>query len=169
MRRSIAALLLAVSLAGCGDRADLPLAAGYDPAPVLPKPSDPLVSTANIAPAQGWPAGHAPSPAPGLSVTAFATDLEHPRWLHVLPNGDVLAAETAAPPQPKLGKGFIMKRLMEEAGAAVPSADRITLLRDTNRDGVAELRTTFIDGLTSPFGMAWRWSDRTSTSPIPTR
>jgi glucose/arabinose dehydrogenase len=88
---------------------------------------------------------------------AFADGLEHPRWLYVLPNGDVLVAETNAPPRPEEGKGLkgaIMKRAMAKAGAAVPSANRITLLRDADGDGVAEMRGVFLDGLNSPFGMA---------------
>ena len=101
-------------------------------------------------------------PAQGLSVTAFAEGLEHPRWLLVLPNGDVLVAESAAPPQPELGKGikgFFMKLFMKKAGSAVPSANRITLLRDTNEDGIADLRNSFITGLNSPLGMALVGSD----------
>jgi glucose/arabinose dehydrogenase len=101
-------------------------------------------------------------PAQGLSVTAFAEGLEHPRWLHVLPNGDVLIAESAAPPQPELGKGikgFFTKLFMKKAGSAVPSANRITLLRDTDGDGAADLQTPFITGLKSPFGMALIDSD----------
>ena len=101
-------------------------------------------------------------PAQGLSVTTFAEGLEHPRWLHVLPNGDVLVAESAAPQQPELGKGikgFFMKLFMKKAGSAVPSANRITLLRDTDGDGIADLRSPFITGLNSPFGMALVGSD----------
>ena len=157
MRAPLAACLLAVTVSGCGGRADLSLAAGIGPAPEVPPPTQTLLPTANVATAVGWPANVTPKPAAGLAVTAFASELDHPRWLHVLPNGDVLVAETAAPPQPELGsgiKGLVMKQLMKKAGAAVPSADRITLLRDSDQDGVAELRTTFIDGLHSPFGMA---------------
>jgi glucose/arabinose dehydrogenase len=90
-------------------------------------------------------------------VRAFASGLAHPRWLYVQPNGDVLEAETNAPPRPEEGKGikgWVMGKVMEKAGAAVPSANRITLLRDADGDGVAELRTEFIKGLNSPFGMA---------------
>jgi glucose/arabinose dehydrogenase len=90
-------------------------------------------------------------------VQAFATGLQHPRWLHVLPNGDVLVAETNAPERPEEHQGItgkVMKKMMARAGAAVPSANRITLLRDSNGDGVADLRTAFLEGLNSPFGMA---------------
>ena len=126
-------------------------------APILPRPNSSLLPTVNIAPAIGWPNGARPTAADGLSVKAFATQLSHPRWLYVLPNGDVLVAETNAPPKPEDGKGikgWFMKRVMKRAGAAVPSADRITLLRDENGDGVADVRTVFLQGLNSPFGMA---------------
>ena len=111
----------------------------------------------HVAPAKGWPEGGAPKPAEGLAVNAFARGLDHPRWLYVLPNGDVLVAETNAPPKPEDGKGikgWIMKLTMKRAGAASPSANRITLLRDADGDGVAETRTAFLTGLNSPFGMA---------------
>jgi glucose/arabinose dehydrogenase len=96
-------------------------------------------------------------PAAGLEVRAFAEALDHPRWMLVLPNGDVLVAETNKPPRPPKKKGikdWIAGKIMKKAGAAVPSANRITLLRDANGDGVAELKTPFITGLRSPFGMA---------------
>src|SRR5690606_31418357 len=97
-----------------------------------------------------------PVAADGLAVTAFARDLEHPRWLYVLPNGDVLVAESAAPPRGDGGgiRGLVMGIVMKRAGASVPSANRITLLRDADGDGRAEVRQTFISGLSSPFGMA---------------
>jgi glucose/arabinose dehydrogenase len=149
-------LLLTFLLAGC-ERAALPLSAGTGPKPVLPPPAGTLIPTVDIAPAKGWRPGEAPKPAPGLAVTAFATGLEHPRWLYVLPNGDVLVAETNAPKRPEDGeglRGWVMKKVMKRAGAAVPSADRITLLRDADGDGVAEERSVFLEGLHSPFGMA---------------
>jgi glucose/arabinose dehydrogenase len=148
--------LLALGLAACGDRAKLPVTAGMGPAPELPPPTRTLIPTIKVADATGWPGGAAPTPAAGLRVAAFATGLEHPRWLHILPNGDVLVAETNAPVRPKEGKslrGKIMKMFMKKAGSAVPSANRITLLRDADGDGVAEVRTTFLQGLNSPFGM----------------
>jgi glucose/arabinose dehydrogenase len=115
-----------------------------------------------IAPAKGWPDGAKPVPAAGTSVTAFATGLDHPRWIYVLPNGDVLVAETNAPDKPEDNKGikgWFMKKEMEKAGAGVPSANRLTLLRDADGDGVAEVRTVFLEGLNSPFGMALVGSD----------
>jgi len=132
------------------------------PAPSLPPPQRTLVPTVNIAPATGWPADAAPQAAGGLAVRAFARDLDHPRWLYVLPNGDVLVAETNAPPKPDDGNGikaFFMKLMMKRAGAGVPSANRITLLRDVDGDGVAETRTVFLRDLNSPFGMALVGSD----------
>ncbi len=141
------------------ERATLDVATGYGTSPELPAPHGTLVPTVNIAPAKKWPEDAAPIPAEGLAVRAFARGLEHPRWLHVLPNGDVLVAESNAParpadaPSPGL-KGWIAGKVMARAGAAVPSADRITLLRDADGDGVAETRTVLLSGLHSPFGMA---------------
>ena len=151
-----ALLSIAAALAGCGDIATLPIAAGTGPSPQLPAPHKTLLPTVNIAPAQGWIDGATPVAAPGLAVAAFAGGLDHPRWLYTLPNGDVLVAETNAPPKPDDAKGlrgWIMRLVMKKAGAAPPSADRITLLRDADGDGVAETRSVLIEGLHSPFGM----------------
>ena len=153
-----AAFALAALLAACGDTATLPVSAGTGPRPVLPPPHETLLPTVNIAPAIGWPQGGKPAPAQGLTVSAFARGLDHPRWLHVLPNGDLLVAETNAPPKGEGAgggiKAWIAGLVMKRAGAAVPSANRITLLRDADGDGVAEVRTAFLQGLNSPFGMA---------------
>ena len=124
--------------------------------PTLAEPVHSAPTTVNIAPATGWPLGAAPKAAPGLAVSAFASGLDHPRWVYVLPNGDVLVAETNAPPKPDDGKGikaWLMKVVMRSAGAGTPSANRITLLRDTKGVGVADVRTVFLQGLNSPFGM----------------
>jgi glucose/arabinose dehydrogenase len=124
--------------------------------PKLPEPNKTLLPTVNIAPAVGWPAGAKPTAAPGTQVAAFAENLDHPRWLYVLPNGDVLVAETNSPPKPDDGKGirgWVMEKVMGRAGAGVPSPNRITLLRDKDHDGVAETRTVFLENLNSPFGM----------------
>jgi glucose/arabinose dehydrogenase len=147
---------LALGLGSCGEMAKLPLEAGMGPTPILPPPDQRLLPTVHIAPAKGWPAGTAPVAAAGLSVNAFATGLDHPRWLYVLPNGDVLVAEANKPLKKDGGgiKGWIMERVMQRAGAGVPSANRITLLRDADGDGVAETRSVFLEGLNSPFGMA---------------
>jgi len=149
----------ALVLAGCGGGPEpLPPSAGYGPDPTLPAPSPERIPQVKIAEAVGWKAGEAPTPAPGLRVQAFASDLDHPRWLYRLPNGDVLVAESNAPPKPngKNGgvRGFFQKLIMGRAGARAPSANRITLLRDADGDGVAELKTPFMTGLLSPFGMA---------------
>ena len=154
--RLIASVLL-LSLAACGEKARLPATAGGGASPQIPAPHEPLIPTVNIAPATERPAGAKPVAAAGLAVDAMAESLNHPRWLYVLPNGDVLVAETNAPPRPEDGKGikgYIMKKVMAKAGAAVPSPNRITLLRDADGDGVAETRTEFLKGLNSPFGMA---------------
>ena len=151
------AVVSAFTLGACGDTAKLAVSQGSGLQPTLPAPAGTLIPTVNIAPARPWPAGVLPSPAPGLAVTAFATGLDHPRWLLVLPNGDVLVAETNAPEREGGGSGikaWIMGLVMARAGAAGPSANRITLLRDTNGDGVADQRSVLVQGLNSPFGMA---------------
>ena len=143
----------ALALVACGDTATLPVTAGYGPNPTLVAPNKTLLPTVKIAKVVGWQGGM-PTPAPGLAVGAFASGLDHPRWLYTLPNGDVLVAETNAPPRDTSGlKAKITKLVMSRAGAAVPSANRITLLRDADGDGVAELKTVFLRGLNSPFGM----------------
>ncbi len=157
--RSGAALIGAgvLVLAACGEIATLPVSAGTGAQPVLPAPRPTLIPTVNIAPATGWPSGAAPQPASGTRVVAFASGLDHPRWLYVLPNGDVLVAETNAPPRAEEAKGikaWLTGLVMKRAGAAVPSANRITLLRDSDGNGVADLRTVLLEGLNSPFGMA---------------
>ena len=158
MNKGMALLAATLLLAACGETANLSVAEGTGPSPKLPAPTKTLLPTINIADATGWPEGAAPTPAQGLAVRSFAAGLDHPRWLYVLPNGDVLVAETAAPPKPKGMdggiRGWFMKMFMKKAGSAVPSANRISLLRDADGDGVAEMRTPFLTGLFSPFGMA---------------
>lgn len=154
---ALAALVLSAALAGCGDVATLPVSAGTGPNPTLPTPHKTLLPTVQVAPARGWAAGAVPVAATGTAVNAFATGLDHPRWLCVLPNGDVLVAETNAPPKPDDGKGlrsWVTRLMMKRAGAAPTSANRITLLRDADGDGVAETRSVLIANLNSPFGMA---------------
>ncbi|GIL40877.1 PQQ-dependent sugar dehydrogenase [Roseiterribacter gracilis] len=150
-------LLLTLLLAGCGEQATQPIESSYGKNPVLPAPNKTLLPTVNIAEAQGWPAGATPVAASGLAVREFAGGLDHPRTVFVLPNGDVLVAETNAPPKPddaKGIKGWVMKKVQRRAGAATPSANRITLLRDTDGDGVADVKSVFLENLNSPFGMA---------------
>jgi glucose/arabinose dehydrogenase len=155
MRRIAALLLLALTFAGC-ESARLPVAAGTGPAPTLPLPKKTLIPTVVVAKATGWPEGRVPTAANGAKVTALASGLDHPRWLYVLPNGDVLVAESNAPPKPPEPgiKAWFFRLFMKRAGGAVPSANRITLLRDADGDGVAETRTAFLQGLRSPFGMS---------------
>jgi hypothetical protein len=155
-----AAAVLGIALAACGEMAKLPFSAGVGPNPTLPPPNETLIPTVDVAPAKGWPAGAKPVAAAGTTVSAFATDFDHPRWVYALPNGDVLVAESNAPPKPSGGiKDWFMKIMMKKAGAGVPSANRITLLRDADGDGVAETRSVFLEGLNSPFGMALIGSD----------
>jgi len=159
-RSPISAAFLACVLSGCAlfDPPALPVEAGMGPNPQLPAPDKDLVPTVNIAPAKGWPSGAKPAAAQGFTVTAYATGLDHPRWVYVLPNGDVLVAESDAPAKPddmKGVKGFVMKEVMKKAGSgARPSANRITLLNGVNTDGSAAIRKVFIANLNSPFGMA---------------
>ena len=146
-----------VTATACAERSQLTREQTVGPDPVLPAPSSTPIPTMHVAPAKGWPAGTKPTSPEGRNVTAFATGLEHPRWVYVLPNGDVLVAETNAPQRPDEGKGVrgrVMKLMQTKAGAAVPSPNRIILLRDADGDGVAETRSTFLEGLNSPFGMA---------------
>ena len=145
-----------ILLTACGEIAKQSIASGTGINPILPVPNKTLLPTIHIAPAIGWPKATTPIAAAGLNVSSFASGLDHPRWLYVLPNGDVLVAETNAPPKPDDGKGikgWIMGLVMKRAGAAVPSANRITLLRDVNGDGVADVRMPFLKDLHSPFGM----------------
>ena len=147
---------LMASLPFCAAQAQSPEQAGFGPDPILPKPESKMLPTVHIAPAKGWPSGTTPKPAAGLAVNAFATGLDHPRWMYMLPNGDILVAETNAPPKSEVGKGIkgtVMKMTMKRAGAGVASANRITLLRDADGDGIAETKTVFLQGLNSPFGM----------------
>lgn len=150
------AIAVLVALSGCAGVARLAEASATGPDPELPPPRHSLLPTVNIAPARGWAPGATPHPAASLAVQAFASGLDHPRWLYVLPNGDVLVAETNAPRREEGGglREWVMKRVMARAGAGVPSANRITLLRDADGDGVAETRSPFLEQLFSPFGMA---------------
>lgn len=157
--RRILPVLALLALCGCETESALPETAGFGADPQLPEPRPQRVPMVKIAPAVGWPQGRTPIPAEGLAVNAFATGLDHPRWLYELPNGDVLVAETNAPPKPEGSsgggvRGWFERRIMGKAGARAPSANRITLLRDADGDGTAETKTVFLSGLTSPFGMA---------------
>jgi glucose/arabinose dehydrogenase len=146
------------ALAACGQsNGQQNSSVGYGANPALPKPTKTLLPTVKVSEVVGWPSGVTPKAPAGFRVQPFATGLDHPRWLLVLPNGDVLVAESNKPAsndKPKGIKGFFEAKLMKKAGAGVPSADRITLLRDADHDGVAETKTAFLTGLHSPFGMA---------------
>lgn len=155
--RLILAALCAAALTGCGESARLPANADVGPRPTLAEPVRTVIPTAHVAAARPWQPGQGPVAAPGLAVQALATGLEHPRWLHVLPNGDILVAETNAPPRPEEGqglKGWVMRKLMLKVGSTGTSANRITLLRDADGDGRAEVQEVFLKDLNSPFGMA---------------
>lgn len=154
-RGLVATLCVASALSACGNQPALSPDKGFGEAPVLPAPNPAMV--VKIAKAVGWVEGQTPLAAKGLKVSALAKDLDHPRWIYVLPNGDILVAETAQPPKSEDSKGFkgwMANLLMTKAGAVVKSANQITLLRDANGDGVPELRKLFLSGLNSPFGMA---------------
>jgi glucose/arabinose dehydrogenase len=115
-----------------------------------------VIPVINVVTAKGWPDEAMPVAGDGLTVRPFARGLDHPRWLYVLPNGDVLVSETNAPKRPDDNRGFrglLFKVFLAKGGGAVPSANRIILLRDTNGDGVADTRSIFLANLYSPFGM----------------
>ncbi len=167
-RTALAAALAAAAassfaLPGDSDRGPVPSPADtVGPNPRIAPVEKQLITTVQIAPAKGWPANAKPRAVQGMAVNAFATGLDHPRWLYVLPNGDVLVAETNAPPKPDDAKGIrgkVMKAVQSRAGAGTPTGNRIVLLRDADGDGVAETRTVFVDKLNSPFGMALVGSD----------
>jgi glucose/arabinose dehydrogenase len=154
---AICAGALALPLTACNDPHDtVPVERTFGPAPILPPPEHSWLPTVDIAKTNPWPNGSKPNAASGMAVNAFATGLDHPRTLYVLPNGDVLVAETNAPPKPddyRGIKGWIYKKAQSWAGAGVPSANRITLLRDSDGGGVAKTKSVFLEGLISPFGM----------------
>jgi glucose/arabinose dehydrogenase len=153
------------ALSACGESSKLPFQAGVGPSPQLPEATESLIPTLKVSKAVGWPGDAQPTAPEGFAVTALAENLDHPRWVYTLPNGDVLVAESNHPPMPegatdggtgllawarRTAMGFVMGRV----GADTPSADRITLLRDADGDGHAEVKSVFLSGLTSPFGMA---------------
>ena len=157
LRISLLALAAATAIGAAGGALAQAMPPGFGPNPDLPKPSKQLIPTVQVAPVERWAGDAKPTVAAGFAIHALARDLDHPRWIHVLPNGDVLVAETNAPPKPEDSKGIkgkIMKMTMKKAGAGTPTANRITLLRGLDANGVAQTRTVFMQGLNSPFGMA---------------
>jgi glucose/arabinose dehydrogenase len=160
MKKTLKNTCLALALSAIGSAALAQgYAVGYGPNPVLPAVEKTLIPTVNVAPIDPWPTKDAkPVAAPRIAVSAYARGLDHPRWLYVLPNGDVLVAETnkPAPTEKEHGgiKGVIMKMEQKKAGAGVDSANRITLLRGVGADGMAASHYTFLTGLNGPFGMA---------------
>jgi glucose/arabinose dehydrogenase len=155
--RALILLAAGAVLQACGDLSGPATVQGFGLQPVLPAPQSSVLPTVNIAPARGWSAEAMPQGAVGTRVQRFAAELDHPRWLYVLPNGDVLVAETNAPVRPDDGSGikaWVTRWVMSLAGAVTPSANRITLLRDTDGDGIADQRSVLLSGLNSPFGMA---------------
>ena len=159
MRRSFLKVFFlgaAAVAAACGSPARVPVSAETGVQPVLPRPKESLIPVINVVKAKRWTDDATPVAAEGLAVRAFARELNHPRWLYVLPNGDVLVAETNAPKRPDDGKGikgFFFRYFQARAGGAVPNENRIILLRDTDGDGIVDTRSVFLSGLHSPFGM----------------
>ncbi len=145
----------ALTMAACDHGPTVAADARYGANPQLPAPHHALIPTVKFARPVGWSAGETPTAPAGFKVAAFAAGFAHPRWLYVLPNGDVLVAETNGPahPPPSGLRGVAEKLVVGAVGADVPSANRIVLLRDTADRGVADVRTVFLKGLNSPFGM----------------
>jgi glucose/arabinose dehydrogenase len=153
----LAAAVGAVALAAYADISRIPPGADVGPHPRLVAPEKHLIPTVNVARVVGWSDGAKPVATHGLAVNAFASGLVHPRWVYVLPNGDVLVAESDAPERPDENKGArskVMKMFMKKAGSGTKSANRIVLLRDADANGIADTQAVFIDGLDSPIGMA---------------
>jgi len=137
------------------DKAQLPLEKTEGVTPELSVPRPEKFPTIDVASVTGWAKGETPLVPEGYAIAAYARGLDHPRSLYRMPNGDILVAETNSPPRPDSGiRGWIMRTLMGRVGAGGTSANRITLLRDANKDGVPETRSVFLTGLNSPFGMA---------------
>jgi glucose/arabinose dehydrogenase len=164
MQRFALLMTAAAMLSACGETAKLPFQAGVGPQPQLPEPNSSLIPTVKVSKAVGWSGANTPKAAEGFKVSALAENLDHPRWLYSLPNGDILVAESNKPPKPEGAKdggpgvmawikrtatGIVMSRV----GAEAESANRISILRDADGDGRAEMKKVFISGLTSPFGM----------------
>lgn len=153
---SIVVGLACVALTGCMETSKIGIMAGTGSQPSLPEPVQTFIPTVKVPKAVGWKSSETPIAIEGTHVTAFAENLQHPRWLYQLPNGDVLVAETNFKKEggKKSIKGWFTKHFLKKVGATAPSAERISLLRDADGDGRAEFKSTFIANLHSPFGMA---------------
>ena len=152
--------LLVAALAGCDDGGDFDVSQQIGPDPVLPEPSPSLLPDLKVAEVVGWQDGETPTVPEDLTITAYASDLAHPRTVHTLPNGDVLVVQSRAPggkpvERPKdVIRGWIMS-IAQGGGGGEQETNLITLLRDGDRDGAVDERTDLLTGLTSPFGVAW--------------
>lgn len=153
MLRPLLTLTCALAaLAACSQR---PAPPSYGANVELPAPQKNMLPTINVAKAVGWPAGAAPTAAEGLVVSRYAEDMAHPRWLYILPNGDVLVAEASTQPEKGGGiEGMIARNLQKRGGAYNHNQNRIMLLRDSDGDGDVDLKRPFIEGLNQPMGMA---------------
>ena len=153
MRKSLLMIASALALASC-DSGHPPPKSNFGTHPMLPAPAPQTIPTMNVNSIAPWPAGAAPSAPAGFTVTRYAENLKHPRWLYVLPNGDVLVAEAAPPLTPMDSvEGVVEHWLDEKNGSAPASANEITLLRDTKGSGTPDARTIFLKGLNQNFGM----------------
>jgi glucose/arabinose dehydrogenase len=161
-RRILASALVVVLLAGLGTvlvvmfGRESPSTAGNQVGadPALPLPDRSLIPTVNFSRPAPWPAGKTPVAPAGFTVTRYASGLDHPRWLYVLPNGDVLVAEASTVPREARSiRETVQFWLLRRSGAIQPSANRITLLRDSRRSGEVDGRFTFATGINQPFGM----------------
>jgi len=152
--RKLVFVVAAFTLAACGSGAPSPDST-YGQSPDLPAPQSGGLPTVNPARATSWPDGAAPRAPQGFTVSRYAEGLDHPRWIYLLPNGDVLIAESSTKAQEGGGlMGWIRNLVQRRAGALGESADRITLLRDADGDGDVDERHVFAENLNQPFGMA---------------
>jgi glucose/arabinose dehydrogenase len=148
-------LMLCTLIGGCKTNISKTEVNGPSSEISLPKPLSTFIPTVNIAKATYWPEGKKPVPKSGFSVSLFAKDIDHPRWMYMLPNGDILVAQSNKPSKNSLGgvKGVVSSYFMKRAGAGFESPDKITLLRDTKKKGYADVKSNFLTDLRSPFGM----------------
>ena len=157
MMRRCLSMIVAVTgvlcLAAC-DSGHPPPKSSFGANPKLPAPAPQTIPTMNVNSVEAWGPNETPTAPAGFTVTRFAANLRHPRWIYVLPNGDVLVSE-AAPPMPPIDgvEDGVEHWLDAKNGSAPPSANQITLLRDTNGDGIPDVRTVFLKGLNQNFGM----------------